>query len=291
MLTKLEGCEKQSMGTDNRLISLHNHSHHSFDAKFSMECMVKSAISRGLTHFAFSEHQDFDKSLNEYLNLDFVKYKNEFDNLHEKYKQNINLYLSVEIDWQSKFSNIIKSYISTISEDVDFLIGSIHYIDSQAIDLPTIKSYISDNSQKLDSLITLYFNEYLSMVESGFFSIATHFDLFKLYMLDNLLPHPSWIKKYEQIIFRIFNAMKKNNIILEYNSAGFKKNLNEGYPCRELLKMYYDNGNRLITWSDDAHSPDEIGKHFDKISILREIGFKTLAVPSKNGIVELNLWA
>ena len=64
-------------------------------------------------------------------------------------------------------------------------------------------------------------------------------------------------------------------MVIEINSAGYRKPIGEQYPSRELLELAFEL-DIPITFSSDAHSVAQIGfKYEDAKQLAREIGYNS----------------
>ncbi len=71
------------------------------------------------------------------------------------------------------------------------------------------------------------------MADSGLFNIVGHLDLIKIF---KFMP-----KRDIRLIAKdALMAIKKSNMALELNSAGYRKPIEEPYPSRELLEVAYE---------------------------------------------------
>ena len=62
-------------------------------------------------------------------------------------------------------------------------------------------------------------------------------------------------------------------MLLEINSAGFRKPIKEQYPSQSLLELAYEI-DIPITLSSDAHSVDQVGFMYDEVvSIAKKVGY------------------
>lgn len=259
-------------------ISMHNHSENSFDSESSVKEMIEVAIKNKFKFWGFAEHQDFDEKLNEYLYLNYDFYSKDIEYVQENYGNKISIFKSIEIDYQKRFEDDIIAYLQ--DKNFDYIVGSVHYLDKTAIDLPSFKEYY--NQKGLDYVVSAYLDEILNLVKSGIPNILGHLDLIKLYtkQID--------VSKYNEKLIKIFDIMKTKNIVMEVNYAGLRKDVKEAYPSKEILELYYKNGNRLLTISADAHNPDQV--NFDPdLSIIKEVGFDTLYIPTKTEFIKLKI--
>ena len=72
-------------------------------------------------------------------------------------------------------------------------------------------------------------------------------------------------------------AIKKSNMAVEINSAGFRKPIGEQYPSCSLLEIVYEMG-IPITFGSDAHRPNQVGLNTKEIEeLVKKIGFSKCA--------------
>ena len=69
-------------------------------------------------------------------------------------------------------------------------------------------------------------------------------------------------------------SLKNVVLLIEINTSGLRKPVGEIYPSCEILKVYrkYD---IPIVFGSDAHTPDDVGRDFDKaVSLARQAGYQ-----------------
>jgi histidinol-phosphatase (PHP family) len=70
--------------------------------------------------------------------------------------------------------------------------------------------------------------------------------------------------------------VKKQDMIVEMNTAGLRKYVKEPYPESSILKMIIERDIPMVL-SSDSHKPEEIGYNFqESFEILRNLGLKML---------------
>lgn len=243
-------------------VDLHNHTTLCNHAEGSMESYVQRAIELGVDIYGFSEHAPMKNFEDGYRLLIDQKefYENSVTNLQEKYQNKIEILLGYEVDY------IDGDYIldAIVDAKVDYLIGSVHYIDKWGFDNP---EFISEyKNRDIDTIWEDYFLCVKNMVNSGKFDIVGHLDLIKVF---NYLPK----KDIKLLAYDTLKAIKKNNMIIEINSSGFRKPIGEQYPSKELLELSFEL-NIPITFSSDAHSVEQVGLNYEKcLDIARKIGY------------------
>jgi histidinol-phosphatase (PHP family) len=155
-----------------------------------------------------------------------------------------------------------------LNADVDYLIGSVHFIDGWGFDNPEfIGRY---EHEDIDEIWQKYFNTIEEMANSKLFDIVGHLDLIKVFKF-----MPS--KDIKDIAKNALNAIKNANMTLEINVAGYRKPIAESYPSKKLLEEAY----KLqipITFSSDAHKPEQVSLYNDEVvKMAKSVGYKECA--------------
>jgi histidinol-phosphatase (PHP family) len=186
-------------------------------------------------------------------------YTNDVLNAKEKYKKDIQILLGYEVDY-------LKGYMDkrVLESEVDYLIGSVHFIDKWGFDNPEFIGGWKEKS--IDEIWKAYFEAIENMAKTGYFDIVGHFDLIKVFKFMpsqdiRLLARPA------------LKAIKKANMVLEINTAGFRKPIGELYPSPLLLEEAYSL-DIPICFSSDAHAVEQVGfKYEEAITIAKKIGY------------------
>ncbi|WP_295420197.1 histidinol-phosphatase, partial [Sulfurovum sp.] len=241
-------------------IDLHNHTTRCNHAEGTMDEYIQRAIELGIDIYGFSEHapMDFDE---EYRLLfeEMQAYTDDVLTAREKYKEDIKILLGYEVDF---LPNHMDERV--LNAKVDYLIGSIHFIDKWGFDNPEFLSGWKDKD--IDEIWKAYFEATEAMAKSGKFDIVGHLDLIKIF---KFMPK-------QDIRFLAENALKaikKSNMVLELNTAGLRKPIGEIYPSRPLLEVAYDL-EIPITFSSDAHSIEHVGFGYEEATTLaKEVGY------------------
>ena len=248
-------------------VDLHNHTTLCNHADGSMEEYVKKAIEVGIDVFGFSEHapMDFDPKYRMKLTEKSL-YENEVSRLKKKYEKDIELLLAYEVDFMQNKKLMLDEILNA---KVDYLIGSVHFIQEKNSELWGFDNpeFIGKYKEKnIDEIWIDYFEAIEQLAKSNLFDVVGHFDLIKVF---KYLP-----KKDIKLIARnALNAIKKSNMVLEINAAGLRKPIKESYPSKELLELAFEL-DIPITFSSDAHSVEQIGFMYEDVKKLaKNIGF------------------
>ncbi len=250
-------------------VDLHNHTSLCNHASGGIEEYIKKAIELKIDVYGFSDHapMSFDPKYRMTI-LESKTYEEDILEMKKKYHNRIKILLAYEVDYLDGYmlDEILQSKI-------DYLIGSVHFLKNQnsiwGFDNPEfIGVYKSKN---IDSIWQEYFDTIEHMAKQNLFDIVGHFDLIKVF---NFLPK----KDIKLLALNALKAIKKSNMVLEINTAGLRKPINETYPSKDILELAFDLGIN-ITFSSDAHCIEDIGyKYEDTILMAKQIGFTKCAI-------------
>ena len=245
-------------------VDLHNHTPLCNHAEGSIDEYIEAAIQKDTEVFGFSDHapMDFDPKYRMTFS-DMQQYEKDIQNAKKKYADKITLLLGYEVDYlQGHMDERV------LNANVDYLIGSVHFIDEWGFDNPEfIGRY---ENEDINEIWQKYFNAIESMANSKLFDIVGHLDLIKVF---KFMP----TKEIKEIAKNALLAIKNADMVLEINAAGYRKPIGEAYPSKELLEEAY----KLeipITFSSDAHKPEQVGM-FDKqvIQLAKDVGYTECA--------------
>jgi len=247
------------------IADLHNHTILCNHAQGSIDQYIQTAIQKGIKYFGFSDHapMNFDKKYR--MSFEQMQtYEKTILDAKEKYKEEINILLGYEVDY-------LKGHVDkrVLDADVDYLIGSVHFIDGWGFDNPEFIGRYKD--ENIDDIWQKYFDTTKEMVESGLFDIVGHLDLIKVF---KFMPK----KDILDIAKNTLLAIKKADMVLEINMAGLRKPIAQTYPSIQLLQEAY----KLkipITFASDAHKPEQVALYGDEIvKIAKKIGYKQCVI-------------
>ena len=248
-------------------VDIHNHTTLCNHATGSMEEYILEAIKKQIDIFGFSCHAPMSFESEYRMSLEESKgYEKDILILKEKYKDKIDIRLGYEVDFMRDKKYIEKDILNA---KVDYLIGSVHFLDDWGFDNPAfLKNY---DNKDIDKIWEKYFDMVSLMAKTGYFDIVGHLDLIKVF---KFLPK-------QDIKILALNAMqniKKANMAIEINSAGFRKPIKEQYPSIPLLQLAFKL-NIPITFGSDAHTIKQIGCGYEKvIKIAKSIGYKSCVI-------------
>lgn len=242
------------------IVDLHNHTPLCNHAEGTIEQYIEAAIAAGTKVFGFSDHapMDFDPTYRMSFE-DMSKYEADILAAKEKYKNKLQVLLGYEVDY---LENHMDERV--LNAKVDYLIGSVHFIDGWGFDNPEfIGRY---ENEDIDEIWEKYFFAIEKMAQTKLFDIVGHLDLIKVFKF-----MPS--RNITEIAHKALRAIKEADMTLELNVAGYRKPIAEPYPSKALLQEAF----KLdipITFASDAHKPEQVNLYENEIiAFAKEIGY------------------
>jgi len=225
---------------------------------------IKMAIAKKIKYFGFSDHapMNFDPKYRMKFEQ-MVKYEESILALKKNYKSDLHILLGYEVDF-------LNGYIDdrVLQSNVDYLIGSVHFIGKWGFDNP---EFIGEYKHKnIDKIWEEYFEAIEALAKSRLFDIVGHIDLIKVF---NFLPK----KDVKVLAQNAIKAIKKADMVVEINAAGFRKPIKEAYPSNDIMELLSEY-NVPITFGSDAHEPEQVGfKQQEIYSLAKEFGYEKCA--------------
>ncbi|MGY5875810.1 MAG: histidinol-phosphatase, partial [Candidatus Thorarchaeota archaeon] len=253
------------------MIDYHIHPNFSLDAKGTIEEFCQSAVEQGLKEICFTTHLDADPEREDCV----VSVRGEIVDVKssrwlEEYESTIRdagdkfadygliVRLGVEVDYfEEMIPNLPDRFHST---DFDFIIGSVHLIDHLAISLEDEANQLFEK-YGLTGLGERYFSLIRECIESGYFDVIGHIDIYRRYgekFYSNEI-HSLWHDHVKDIA----SLMMKHNVGFEINTAWLRRGHTEPMPARALINALISHGVTTVTVGSDAHAPSEVGMHID----------------------------
>ncbi|WP_326909444.1 histidinol-phosphatase [Sedimentibacter sp. MB31-C6] len=272
------------------LTNLHTHTNYC-DGKYCAEDMVIAAINSNMQSIGISSHgpTQFVSNWN-IQKYNVEKYITEIELLKEKYKDTIEIFVGMELDYIPGIG--FEETSIELMDRLDYYIGSVHYLDTfkngvmWTVDynieelILGIKESFNENTKLA---VETYYNHISEMVVKYEPPIIGHLDLFKKNNKNNILfdEKSDW---YIQIIEKCLNIIKKTSSIIEVNTGGIARGYTkEQYPSTFILKMIKEKGIPIII-NSDAHDINGIACNFDEMyKLVFDLGFESLSYLSKDG--------
>lgn len=209
------------------------------------------AQQRGIQAIGLIEHDQFRSRVDRSL-LEAVK------------RPNISIATGLEIDFAPGREKQIKEMID--NSCLDYTMGSVHFIDDWAFDHPDHRSGF--DALDIDQVYSDYYALIDKLVKSRLFDIVGHLDLIKIW------GHRPLKKDSLQHVQPILHSIKASPMVIEINSAGLRKPVQEMYPAQEIIEKMFQLG-LPVTMGSDAHHPDQVAEGLADVSrTLWSIGYR-----------------
>ena len=259
------------------------HSHCSFcDGRAPLEEFVKEAIRQGFYSYGVSSHAPLPFPTQWTMEWEQMEaYLDEFNNLRQKYADEIELYVGLEIDYLNEESNPSVTRFTELP--LDYRIGSVHLLYDAAGEVVDIDCSPAVFKERVDRhfngdvlrVIRMYFDRLFRMVELGGFDILGHAD--KMHYNASCY-HPGLLDEpwYEALMKDYFSLVASRGYLVEINTKAYDS-LGTFYPNSrywELMKEYQIK----ILVNSDAHYPERINAgRMEALRLLQAKGFATVA--------------
>lgn len=233
------------------------------DGKSTVEEIVRSAISKGMSHIGFSGHSytSFDERYC-MTKENTKKYIEEINEYKKIYGDRIKIYCGIERDYYAD---------DFMTDSFDYTIGSVHYVkagdkyfdvdDSAMVLKDTVNQYFDGDYYKY---ISLYYEQIGAIADVFKPDIIGHFDLVTKFNEGNLMfdtNNPKYICAWQKAADKLIEY----NIPFEINTGAISRGYRtEPYPSREIIDYIASKGGRFIL-SSDSHHKDTLCYWFDKL--------------------------
>ena len=259
------------------------HSHCSFcDGRAPLEEFVKEAIRQGFYSYGVSSHAPLPFPTQWTMEWGQMEaYLDEFNNLRQKYADEIELYVGLEIDYLNEESNPSVARFTELP--LDYRIGSVHLLYDAAGEVVDIDCSPAVFKERVDRhfngdvlrVVRMYFDRLFRMVELGGFDILGHAD--KMHYNASCY-HPGLLDEpwYEALMKDYFSLVASRGYLVEINTKAYDS-LGTFYPNSrywELMKEYQIK----ILVNSDAHYPERINAgRMEALRLLQAKGFAAVA--------------
>ena len=253
-----------------RISNYHTHIYLCKHASGTIEEYLNKAISLGYQVLGISDHGPLSDELTSLLRsrrMSIREYKDEYlsvlNKLKNEYSSKITLLRAVEIEFYEEYI----TQITKMREELDYLVLGQHEIIING----SYKSVYSKTFNKDD--IKVYVDTVVKAMNTGLFKILAHPEIF-MFNYQNFDEHCLAATRL------IIEAAIKNNVVLEINANGIRRNKILGIPYdsestyKYPLAAFWDvvkeyqihNPNLNVIINDDSHYVDALGDEFTELA-------------------------
>lgn len=230
--------------------------------------VLEAAVAAGFHTYGVSEHcprteahllYDKERELGwtvETLEAMFAEYQEVLADLTESFADRLIVLRGFETEVVPEDRYIAQTEAWRAQMKPDFIVGSVHHIDEIPIDGP--KTFFEEAMAKrggLEKLAVAYYAKLGEMIEALKPEVVGHFDLIR----KNAGPYGSVeTPVVRDAALRALEVAQKHDVILDLNTAGYRKGLGSPYPAPWLLKEA-DAMGLGFCFGDDSHGTEQVG--------------------------------
>lgn len=270
---------------NNVLLDLHTHNRNSFDSETDPFDMCASAINKGISTLAITDHVDIDLY---FSRGDNVTVRTSYDDMLQsicKYSDTIEILKGIELGQPLYNIEISESILKKY--DYDIVLGSIHNLRNMK-DFSRL-DYKSMSTNHIISLLKEHFYEEKLLVSWGKIDVLAHITYPLRYICGECGINID-MDVFTEDIKELFDLLIEKECVLEINTSGLRQKLNSTMPGFDIIKTYYQMGGRLLSFGSDSHQPEFIGYGIPQaIEMAKNIGFNRMIKFVNRKPIEISL--
>ncbi|MEM6801661.1 MAG: histidinol-phosphatase [Bacteroidota bacterium] len=262
----------------------HSHSHYC-DGKKAPELHIQSAIAKGFLAFGCSSHAyvPFEQSWSMKEEKEEA-YCKEIKELKEKYQEQIEIYLSLEVDF---IPGMIGPSLMKEKLGLDYTVGSVHFVDAVENGRPwgidgTLMRFEEGLEEKyqgdIRAAVKRYYELSQQMLDEDCPEVLGHMDKIKMHNKGEryFKETENW---YQKTVLDFLESVRASGTIVEVNTRGlYKKKTFSPYPSPWILEHIHQMQIPIML-NSDSHHPDDIDKFYlETAQLLHDIGFRKMRV-------------
>lgn len=255
------------------LVDYHTHSKYSFDGNHELRDICETAIKRGLSEIAITDHMDiFSDKPYEHI-LDCKSLYEELKKVKIEYAGKLKVRVGVELGQPQANPDEAQAFMNAYGKNLDFVIGSIHNMEND------IDAYDYDY-KKVDyhKIFEMFLDWTSNLAKDYDYDVLGHITYPSRYIYDQIKVRVD-TKAYTDQYIDILKEVIARGKGIELNVSGYARGSNDAMPNMELLKLYRSLGGEIITVGSDAHVLDHVGVVTKQgYEMLNEAGFKYVSV-------------
>jgi histidinol-phosphatase (PHP family) len=256
--------ENQSLVTKLLFADYHTHPQGHRSQPYTLKLLqpwIDSARVKSIRDLAFTDHDRHHAGVN-FEVLDRLREANPETKIRA----------GIELDNDPATSEAGRRWTEKNWEQLDFVLGSVHYLDQPDQMFDTIPEGAGQFvGRDPNEIYANYFSRVRAMAESGIVDCLAHLDLIKIHghrPCGELAP----------LMKETLDLIRNRNLAIELSTAGWRKPVNELYPSDEIIRLALERG-IPFTIASDAHSWAQLGENYDRLAQkMARFGIKEISV-------------
>jgi histidinol-phosphatase (PHP family) len=234
----------------------------------SVEAFVEAARRAGVDEIGFTEHVYYFRQTRTLWTVPYQAERCVYDlelyveAVMQARERGLPVKLGLEVDYvpgrEDETRRLLEPY------PWDYLLGSVHFVDGLGIDgEPRLLDAVG-----VEEAWLRYFDALEAAARSRLFDSLSHPDLVKIFG-----------ERDDAFDYRpVVDAIAESGVAVEVSTAGLRKPVGELYPHPLFLAACRER-EAPVTLGSDAHSPDVVGRDFDRAcELLQSAGYETVTV-------------
>ena len=137
-------------------------------------------------------------------------------------------------------------------------------------------------NRSFEDIYTEYLRTISKGIETGLYDVVGHLDIIKT-------GGHSMLRLVPEELSKVLQEVQKQNMVVEINSSGHRKTVNEPYPSLEMLDLLKEY-NIPICVGSDSHAPNQVGLQFNEVyKSLKDSGIEYLTYFEKRKQIQKKL--
>lgn len=249
----------------------HMHSTYS-DGSSSIDRMAESALEKGLTTIAVTDHMPLPFTTRYAMAIDQLEtYRNDIYKAQEKYSPDLTILAGLEMEYLPGRRDWIKQIADM---EWDMLLVSVHGIESGPQKKHQGYFMVNDREEAFKRTLKTLFNNdirafctrYYDLISeaatTGWFDVVGHMDVIKKHNRNNRYfdENSDW---YTALVRTTLDTIAENKIKIEINTNGLNHPAGAFYPSTWIIRDAREKGIPIVLGSD-AHAPKHQGQYFHR---------------------------
>ena len=244
------------------MFDFHMHSNLSFDSLAEAADMVKAAEENGLCEICFTDHFDYNTDPKVAPDIFTVEqYNAKYGNLTS---DRVLIRRGVEFGLTTWNQPELERFASQCQ--LDFVIGSIHYVDGYD---PYYPEFWKGKTK--EAAFESYLEQSLACVKvQDQYDVLGHLN-YVCKSAHNPTHAPLRYEDYADICDEIMKTVIAKGKGMEINTSGVDR-VGDFLPSATYLRRYKELGGEIVTVGSDSHAPDRVGQYTNEaLAILKDI--------------------
>ncbi len=231
------------------LADFHVHSDNSPDGENSVIELCESAINKGLSYLAITDHCEIDTFYKDRYNIGFRQSYIEVKKAVSVFNRQIFVCAGIELGQATVNTDVAES-VTRLPYDV--VLGSMHCLPGKE-DFAFLQYETAD----VKKLFSDYLYELLRLVNWGGFDILTHLT-YPLRYINGEQGYNLKTEDFGDEIELVLKEIIKRGIALEINTSGLRQKIKSTMPDLFCVELYKSLGGEIITLGSDSHKAEDI---------------------------------